>query len=886
MPLSLNAQGHIRLSDGDSSLWFNYINSRARIDPLAISISPIPETAVQITSGQSRYDDREPPFGATARDEFAGGRALKYAEDDRTRFADSFRLNTWQGGKLFPAPQEHYCTGYRNGNQLMPGNVNWKPIHDTSPHTRFFAMPFTPSANYTAEQIWLWLRFRGDPSDLTVALRADSAGSPTGADIDAETLAASSYEELVSVLHIFTTLSEALVSGTKYWIVITADANDSPENCWEVGVDTTGTTAKTSPDGSAWSTSAYDIYYRVLDADDDFVAQFFKTIGGFYFATKPDDDGAGKLYRNGYQGVADANTGALTKLKDSTQTGWAADAILGAIAELYFGPGSTEDPPWREITASASGEATVDPAWKIEHTTGTIYNILGTDVFVEVSTTGLAKPVTSVLPVMNFVYMAQGDETVIRKARFYNNAGTYTEAFDAETAKALFLANQLDTYGNLEKVVRIRNLNDSGVQNPAVSYADVTDTFATDLSFGTDIKIGHSDPRITGFQFWGVPEQLIVFKENRPYTIVDEKAKPMAIPELDVVASPKNGRASAAWKTYLWFSLLNDLARYYSDNLDQRGPMGGEGLPSDRQGPIVKLLGYPELLIAAVDGGVDNYSSILIYNQGGWHELYRAPQPGLRIRNLYYQAIPGPTPDRLWISQGSDVLYLHMPSETLNMLEDAELRFTHESHLITGKFSTNLFDVPKLWNEMKLYSESLSSGAQEVFLDYRLDEDTDWENIEQPFDEGPIQDKFIGEAGRTISRQIQFRLRLLTNDASVAPVVRAYVMESIGKSPVKHLLSFTGQLVTDRMDLQGDFDIQSIAEELATLKRWESNKGRWVVGSKAQNPLVDEKLYIIDGVAYQPMLLEPKSGDTDVSQRPEREGYYVQLTLIEVGDAP
>ena len=162
-----------------------------------------------------------------------------------------------------------------------------------------------------------------------MALRADSAGSPTGADIDAETLAASSYEELVSVLHIFTTLSEALVSGTKYWIVITADANDSPENCWEVGVDTTGTTAKTSPDGSAWSTSAYDIYYRVLDADDDFVAQFFKTIGGFYFATKPDDDGAGKLYRNGYQGVADANTGALTKLKDSTQTGWAADAILG-----------------------------------------------------------------------------------------------------------------------------------------------------------------------------------------------------------------------------------------------------------------------------------------------------------------------------------------------------------------------------------------------------------------------------------------------------------------------------------------------------------------------------------------------------------------------------
>ena len=148
------------------------------------------------------------------------------------------------------------------------------------------------------------------------------------------------------------------------------------------------------------------------------------------------------------------------------------------------------------------------------------------------------------------------------------------------------------------------------------------------------------------------------------------------------------------------------------------------------------------------------------------------------------------------------------------------------------------------------------------------------------------QDKFIGEAGRTISRQIQFRLRLLTNDASVAPVVRAYVMESIGKSPVKHLVSFTGQLVTDRMDLQGDFDIQSIAEELATLKRWESNKGRWVVGSKAQNPLVDEKLYIIDGVAYKPMLLEPKSGDTDVSQRPEREGYYVQLTLIEVGDAP
>ena len=103
------------------------------------------------------------------------------------------------------------------------------------------------------------------------------------------------------------------------------------------------------------------------------------------------------------------------------------------------------------------------------------------------------------------------------------------------------------------------------------------------------------------------------------------------------------------------------IQRYYNQQVDSVGPDKDTGLPEDRQGQIADLCVYPGRYFAAIDAG-DGYSSVLMNNNSGWHEIYRAPNPGERIRHLGYQAISGTRPDRLWISVGDDIVWLVMPS--------------------------------------------------------------------------------------------------------------------------------------------------------------------------------------------------------------------------------
>src|SRR3990167_5216325 len=97
-----------------------------------------------------------------------GGRALEFFTDDQTRYLDSNGAWTLTPGKVAPAPQWFFGTGYRpNLSQfVLPGNVTWRPLYD---ETRYVDRAVTMDDAITADKVYVWVRRVGEkPGDLTV----------------------------------------------------------------------------------------------------------------------------------------------------------------------------------------------------------------------------------------------------------------------------------------------------------------------------------------------------------------------------------------------------------------------------------------------------------------------------------------------------------------------------------------------------------------------------------------------------------------------------------------------------------------------------------------------------------------------------------------------
>ena len=154
---------------------------------------------------------------------------------------------------------------------------------------------------------------------------------------------------------------------------------------------------------------------------------------------------------------------------------------------------------------------------------------------------------------------------------------------------------------------------------------------ATDLTFATAVQIGSVTRKMNGLAVYQDPTQsteneaVWVFKTDRPWIVpVSGNPFPLALPEMEAMRSQKNGVNAILHSVYLYFPLGNGLERYYNANIDDMGPNLGEGLPSNRNGPIVSMVGYPGRFFALMDGGANGYSSVMVWDNNGWYEKYRA----------------------------------------------------------------------------------------------------------------------------------------------------------------------------------------------------------------------------------------------------------------------
>lgn len=351
-------------------------------------------------------------------------------------------------------------------------------------------------------------------------------------------------------------------------------------------------------------------------------------------------------------------------------------------------------------------------------------------------------------------------------------------------------------------------------------YYDAVKVTAVD----TPLPSGHD--KITGMVTAGNPKRLFVMTDSGILKEDDGGFLDVSPGEFQNVRDYRNGAVSNNKGDYIYTTFLNEVIKYYDEEIAVLGPNMDMGLPADRRGSISSLVTYGDWLLAAVDGGVDHNSSILLHNGQGWHEYYRAPAAGLRITRLFIQAVPGEYLDRLWFNEGGDVVWLGIDR---NPRYNSNYRYTFAGWIDQAALYGSMGEVEKFFQSIKV--TSLTNSSQNYVSVAPRDTDgyssggdvpagesyeTLWGVLTgSPVDENAI-DGFWSMDTFTQPR-LRIHIGLHNTRASKTPDLRSIVIDFIEHVPVNW--SYTFRLVTadSRKSLTGEPQYDHIEDDLATL---------------------------------------------------------------------
>ena len=445
---------------------------------------------------------------------------------------------------------------------------------------------------------------------------------------------------------------------------------------------------------------------------------YFEYKGAQYCVSQPDNGGAPVLSMNGLRGVGKAGSTVSGIVTTLNLTGF---NLAGKTIVITAGTGYDQEKSWRKIASNTQGVVggdTIVPveAWFVAPDTTTEFVIIGMDGWYEISGHGLTKPVTSVLVYNDVAYFAQGESTNIRRINWENFGGVWTmTAADDGTNKATFLKLLPKTTGGM----RIWKVNNNLIGVPTATYA-TAQAWGVNLDFTTKPSEVTADwpiplvsansssvSKVTGIEGYGDPLTPWILKEDEIGSIENGIYSPVPLSEMRSVKHYANGRAHMQYGVYLFFSLLDGMERFYSNRLDDMGPNRDLGLPYGRKGKISCLIPYAGQFYLSIDAGWTGYSSILSWNGIGFAELFRAPAPNMRIRNMTIQTTPDDQePDRLWFVYGNYMRYIHVATNPLNQ---AGFKFTQYSHLQSARINGGFAEVNKFWHETRVFLKRYAS---------------------------------------------------------------------------------------------------------------------------------------------------------------------------------
>ncbi len=339
--------------------------------------------------------------------------------------------------------------------------------------------------------------------------------------------------------------------------------------------------------------------------------------------------------------------------------------------------------------------------------------------------------------------------------------------------------------------------------------------------------------------------------------------------EIRTTADEWNGRNAATANVYLIWAWLYGMQRIYNTEVEGKGPDHDEGMPADMKGPITKILPYPSNLFISIDGGDNGYSSIMMFNGNGWHNLYRAPNKGERILDIEFQPIYGDRPDRLWAQVGDNVIWLSMPSRILYAIHDPQAEYTHESVVVSAWITGGMAEVDKLWQSLSIMADYIDGDTCWVEADYQLDDEDNWHPLPtNPFDTSPQQEEnFAGENESVNGKKLRYRLRLITTDYTKTPKVNVVLIKAVGRIDIKYSYGLHFRNIQYKEDLASEYEDIEPYELQAILDDWANRLCTLRMNSAYK--IYDNKKVFIDGT-------------TTSIVHEKNEGYLSQITLTEI----
>jgi len=184
------------------------------------------------------------------------------------------------------------------------------------------AQQFVPTSSWNCETISIKIKKIGTPTDgVQVALRTDTAGSPTWPPVATQTVASASISTNSAWTDFTFSSAHALTAAATYWFVVERTGSADPENYYSIALDEDagyGAGYLRLWNGTAWvaRTVEADTLFRVLGTEET-TAQIAAIVSGAgQFLTGTVVENVSGVSTNQYRaGIVDALT-ELTELMD------------------------------------------------------------------------------------------------------------------------------------------------------------------------------------------------------------------------------------------------------------------------------------------------------------------------------------------------------------------------------------------------------------------------------------------------------------------------------------------------------------------------------------------------------------------------------------------
>ncbi len=844
-PTDRNPTHHFSLADGTSTVGFNVVDAKGNKNIKILAEQAYPKSTLAVGSASGQLSERQAPFGEFSRSEWIGGIGQE-DDSDATRYYFGERVWTNSPGKVLLAPMVNldvsdlYESGYRlisnmprdAGDAAPVVKFSWATFGDTVTH---IAVKFTPTVDATVVGILLYnYGTLSDSIPVNVArlFNDDGGGGASVPTTQITTTTTVERGKLMNWEHVSLNASNvALTAGTPYWVVIdvtgyigNATYGQSTTRRYRGRANNYLVTKQTVDGGTNWTTLAMDPPLFALLTNENFeTMQFTDYKRALYCGQRfgPNSQYAENTpvwWVNGDRGAADVNSATMTKLIDATKT-W--PTTYGkfsptAIARIVGGPGKGE---WRTITNNDATSVTV-AAWATAHTTATEYVIYDPPSWLKRTTTGLTTFKNVAVSDQGVLYFPQGQGVNIRRAREYNNAGTWTiEYADDGTNDADLMISGYNASG-VNVLVAGNNGDAKSLQRaPAAAWG-------TNLTLDTETKIGGIEEDLAGLadweESWAATLTGSIWLVNKSTGVPDKLSADLQL------RAEQNGVNPAVMSPYLVFPYGNGIERLFNNIMEDFGPETIDGLPDGYGGSVTDSLPIPGGLLIGKDTGLDAatanyYSGVYMYRSGGWHPIASLPY-GHQVVGLGIERAEDRR-DMLFIGTRRGISTMQWPREFDYRRDNAHTWIINwEGYLISSWYNAGNEVLQKWWKDITLHVRDVSA-TESIRVYYQTEADfasqpaelnTAWHYAGVTTSGGGyVQTVTLG----VTSRRIRFKF-ILQGSGYATPELNGYNVQYLARVEASDAYPVMVKLDDAGVDLVGNEERLPAATANSLLKTW------------------------------------------------------------------